>query len=247
MIDAVKWIPAGALYQVRGGPLDQPFLMPDYFDAARAALTRAFPGGPRRHRINCSARCSASLGVMNQFSQGDDTFENPRDSLGALIKLLPAPRTGNLSLSQKLDRVFGDNEAIKCALAANLSYFHDDPATLWWIYFAMAQGSYLQSGGRYVQGGSQRLSSALARAIKVAGGDVLLRRVVSRHSARAMARQIRHPHRQGRQRSAGPCNARRIIGNAAPAALGTADAGGRRGTTEPRLCAAARHRSRCSR
>ncbi len=72
-----------------------------------------------------------------------------------------------MSLSQKLDRVFGDNEAVKCALAANLSYFHDDPATLWWIYFAMAQGSYLQSGGRYVQGGSQRLSSALARAIKV--------------------------------------------------------------------------------
>ena len=43
----------------------------------------------------------------------------------------------------------------------------------------LAQGSYLQSGGRYVQGGSQRLSSALARAIMGAGGEVLLRRVVS--------------------------------------------------------------------
>ena len=43
----------------------------------------------------------------------------------------------------------------------------------------MAQGDYLQSGGRFVQGGSQRLSSALARAIKVAGGEVLVRRVVS--------------------------------------------------------------------
>jgi len=30
-----------------------------------------------------------------------------------------------------------------------------------------------------VQGGSQRLSSALARAVKLAGGDVLVRRVVS--------------------------------------------------------------------
>src|SRR5688500_8115783 len=29
VIDAVKWIPAGALYQARGGPLDQPFVMPD--------------------------------------------------------------------------------------------------------------------------------------------------------------------------------------------------------------------------
>ena len=43
MIDAVKWIPAGAFYQVRGGPLDEPFVMPDNFDAARRALTERFP------------------------------------------------------------------------------------------------------------------------------------------------------------------------------------------------------------
>jgi len=43
----------------------------------------------------------------------------------------------------------------------------------------MAQGSYLLSGGRFVQGGSQRLSSALARAIRVAGGEVMIRRVVT--------------------------------------------------------------------
>ena len=43
----------------------------------------------------------------------------------------------------------------------------------------MAQGSYLLSGGRFVQGGSQRLSSALARAIRMAGGEVLVRRVVT--------------------------------------------------------------------
>ena len=43
VLDAVKWIPAGALYQARGGPLDQPFTMPDNFDAARRALTERFP------------------------------------------------------------------------------------------------------------------------------------------------------------------------------------------------------------
>ena len=43
----------------------------------------------------------------------------------------------------------------------------------------MAQGGYLLSGGRYVQGGSQRLSSALARAIRTAGGEVMMRRVVT--------------------------------------------------------------------
>ena len=50
VIDAVKWIPSGAFYQARGGPLDQPFLMPDDFDAARRALTERFPERPRRHR-----------------------------------------------------------------------------------------------------------------------------------------------------------------------------------------------------
>src|SRR3981081_1270938 len=35
VIDAVKWIPSDVFYQVRGGPLDTPFAMPDNFDAAR--------------------------------------------------------------------------------------------------------------------------------------------------------------------------------------------------------------------
>src|SRR3954468_15155745 len=43
VLDAVKWIPAGALYQARGGPLGEPFVMPDNFDAARQALTARFP------------------------------------------------------------------------------------------------------------------------------------------------------------------------------------------------------------
>src|SRR6059058_3589309 len=38
VLEAVKWIPAGAFYEARGGPLDRPFLMPDNFDVARRAL-----------------------------------------------------------------------------------------------------------------------------------------------------------------------------------------------------------------
>ena len=43
VIDAVKWIPAGALYQVRGGPVTNPLILPDNFDAARQTLTDRFP------------------------------------------------------------------------------------------------------------------------------------------------------------------------------------------------------------
>ena len=141
--------------------------------------------------------------------------------------------------------MFGDHEAIKCVLAANLSYFHDDPTTLWWIFFAMAQGGYLQGGGRYVQGGSQRLSSALARAIMGAGGEVLLRRVVSGIALDAQ-RDDRHPHRQGRQRSPDREGVR-IISNAAPAALAPLMPADAARTTARRLCAANACRPRCSR
>src|SRR6266851_1145299 len=178
VIDAVKWIPAGAFYEARGGPLGQPFVLPDNFDAARRALTERFPEARAGidQLLEEMERIASAIGTL---SQGSGAFRKPREVLGALLNLLSGFPDWRLSLSQKLDRVFGDNEAVKCALAANLSYYHDDPATLWWVFFAIAQGGYLLSGGRYVQGGSQRLSSALARAIKVAGGEVLVRRVVS--------------------------------------------------------------------
>jgi hypothetical protein len=126
VLDAVKWIPAGALYQAHGGPLDRPFLMPDSFDAARRALTGRFPQARRGidQILDEMARIASTAGSLAQ--DGSALMDSP-DRL--------------LTLSQKLDSVFGADEAVKCALAANLSYFHDDPATLWWMHFAMPQGS----------------------------------------------------------------------------------------------------------
>ena len=218
VIDAVKWIPSGAFYEARGGPLDQPFVMPDNFDTARRALTERFPEARAGiHQLLAEMERIAS--AMGSLSQGADAFKNPRETLGALLKLVPAVRDWRLSLSQKLDRIFGDNEAVKCAVAANLSYYHDDPATLWWVYFAMAQGSYLLSGGRFVQGGSQRLSSALARAIRVAGGEVLVRRVVSGIALDQQGRAgtVTHTARDGSDPQV--VEGLRIVSNAAPAVL----------------------------
>jgi phytoene dehydrogenase-like protein len=216
VIDAVKWIPARTFYQARGGPLDRPFLMPDNFDAARSALSERFPEA-RAGIAQLLGEMERIVAVMAVFPQSADALENRDGHLRALMQALPVASDWPLSLSQKLDNVFGDHEAVKCAVAANLSYFHDDPATLWWIYFAMAQGSYLQSGGRYVQGGSQRLSSALARAIKVAGGEVLVRRVVSAMAFGADTKSITHTAKDGSDSQT--VQALRIIGNAAPAAL----------------------------
>jgi phytoene dehydrogenase-like protein len=218
VIDAVKWVPSGVLYEVRGGPLTRPFVMPDHFAEAQRALTERFPEAANgiRQLLGDMERIAASVGTLSKSAGG---AKSPRENASALLKLVPSIGDWRLSLSEKLDRVFGDNEAVKCAIAANLSYFHDDPGTLWWIFFAMAQGSYLQSGGRYVQGGSQRLSSALARAVRTAGGEVLVRRVVSHLAldARGQVSTVTHTARDGSDPQTVSC--RRVISNAAPETL----------------------------
>ena len=192
--DVVTWIPSGTFYEVRGGPLDTPFTLPDNFEAAQDALTQRFPDA--RDGI------AQLLGEMEQIAASPD------------IKM-----DLNLTLSQKFDSVFGDNEAVKAALAANLSYYHDNPATLSWVLFARAQGQYLQGGGCYVQGGSQRLSSALARAIRAAGGEVILRRAASRIDTDAQGRVTHVTHTAKDGNDPQTVEAARIIGNAAPDTL----------------------------
>lgn len=220
VLDAVKWIPGGAFYEVRGGPVGAPFILPDHFEAARRALTARFPEAKDGidRLLTEMEQISSAMGTV---SRGRRAFRHPIEAFGALRKLLPAVRGWTLSLSQKLDRVFGDNEAVKSALAANLSYYHDDAATTSWVYFAIAQGSYLLSGGRYVQGGSQRLSSALARAIKTAGSDVILRRAVNAISVDANGRVCALTHTAKDGSDPQTVEAAHIIGNAAPETLAT--------------------------
>ena len=43
VLESVDWVPVGSLYEVRGGPVGAPFLLPDNFAAARTALYDRFP------------------------------------------------------------------------------------------------------------------------------------------------------------------------------------------------------------
>ena len=56
------------------------------------------------------------------------------------------------------------DEAVKVALAANLSYYHDDPDRMSFLRYAVPQASYLTGGGHYVRGGSAALIDTLSRA-----------------------------------------------------------------------------------
>ena len=68
-------------------------------------------------------------------------------------------------------RLFGDDEAVKLALASNLPYYADDPEAMPFISYAIPQASYLLGGGHYIRGGSQVLSDRLVATIREAGGE----------------------------------------------------------------------------
>lgn len=95
-------------------------------------------------------------------------------------------------------------------------HYHDDPDTLWWIFFALVQGGFLKSGACYIRGGSQRLSFALARVIKNAGGEALVRRQVTEirldHDGKPAG--VVHHDRKGGNRI--EVDAPIVIANAAP-------------------------------
>ena len=218
VLDAVEWVPTGSLYEVRGGPVGAPFVLPESFSAARNALLERFQSARAGIQavLGDMERIAIGLGTL---SRGRAAFRNPIESLSAASRLGPLVKGWRLSLNERFDRAFGDDDAVKCALAANLAYWHDDPDRLWWILFAVAQGGYLASGGRYIRGGSQRLSNALARAFKAAGGEILLRRAATEiiFDARGRPSGVVHERRDGGERA--EARAPIIVGNAAPAML----------------------------
>jgi phytoene dehydrogenase-like protein len=95
------------------------------------------------------------------------------------LKLWPLLRDVRLSLSEALDHLFGADEGPKIALAANLGYYGDDPARLWWLFYAIAQGGLLANGGTYIRGGSGALSRSLVGVVEAEGGAVRTGRTVT--------------------------------------------------------------------
>jgi phytoene dehydrogenase-like protein len=220
VLDNLTWVPTGPLYEARGGPLDAPFVLPESFGAVRAALLDRFPAvqAGTEAVLGDMERIAVGLGTL---SRGREAFRKPRDGFAALAKLASLLRDWRQPLGAVFDRAFASNEAIKCALAANLAYYHDDPDTLWWALFAVAQGGYLLSGGRYIRGGSQRLSHALARVIQQSGGEILRGRAACqiRLDGTGRCRSLVHTARNGSD--AVEVEASTIVSNAAPAVIAT--------------------------
>lgn len=217
VLDKVTWVPTGSLYEARGGPLGLPFVLPERFTAAKDALTERFPT-LRSGIADILSEMEQIASSLGRLSRGSEALDDPLAGFSAIMKLAPVATGWRQSLAQRLADAFGDNEAAKCALAGNLLYLHDDPETLWWIVFAVAQGAYIGSGGCYIQGGSQRLSNALAKAFKSYGGELLLRRTVREILIDAHGAPVGVAH-EGKDGDRVEVRAKTVLGNAAPAAL----------------------------
>jgi phytoene dehydrogenase-like protein len=199
ILDTLEWVPTGSFYEVRGGPVGEPFVLPDDFAEARAALSARFP-----------AASGALTSVLRELERRANKLAEAAWGAGS--------SNGSDTLAAVFSRAFGNNEAIKCALAANLSYFADDPRALWWEFFAAAQGGYLATGARFVKGGSQRLSNALRRVIQNGGGEILLKRTVKEVSPARDGEPASLVHARD-DADAKTVSASVIIANAAPMAL----------------------------
>ena len=218
LIGELDFVTPAELYQVRGGPLNAAFSMPAGPEAALAACRVRFP----RHEHALHRYFDAMLAVRGAASLAaahiDDHAWWLRHLPEAAVRLWPLIRHARATLGDVLRGLFGADEAVKCALAATLPYYHDDPERMLFLAFAVAQGSFVAGGAHYPRGGSGVLSEALAARVRAAGGTVL----TGREATRVLVEDnrvagVEHRDRRGGdpQRVAAPL----VFGNAAPAVL----------------------------
>ena len=175
----LAFVEVGDLYEVRGRQIGAPFALPFGMEQALQASIARFPHQSKAlaeyFRRLAGARDAVALAARHRDEPGYWLRHAPE----AVRRLWPLLREGRATVAEVLDGLFGADEAVKLALAANLSYFHDDPARTSFVRFAIPQASYLRGGGHYIRGGSQALSARLVALIEEAEGVVETGRDVS--------------------------------------------------------------------
>lgn len=210
----IEFVPVGNFYEVRSALLGEPFTLPDGYDAIEKALIARFPHQEKGVK--------AFLRQMKRSQRALDFLSPGHNALWRLTHIADLPlelwsviRDMRSSLSDVFQRYFGDDEAIKFAIAANLSYYTDDPDSFWWLGFTIAQSGYMQGGGHYIKGGSGQLSNRLAEIIREEGGETLNRReAISIDVGEDGVKTVRHRSLPGGEESA--ARAPVIFANAAP-------------------------------
>jgi all-trans-retinol 13,14-reductase len=214
----IAFVDVGDLHEVRSPLLGEPFVLPRGLDAALAATKQRFP-----HQAKGLDQYFQRIGAIRHAVATLSEHLDDRSWWLWNAPLLPRRfwpliRDRHATLSEVLQRLFGGDEAVKLALAPNISYYTDDPDTMPFIAFAVPQASYLLGGGHYVRGGSRMLSDRLVAIVREGGGEVATAREVDAillEGDRVCG--VRHHARNGAdpQEDLAPV----LFGNAAPSVL----------------------------
>lgn len=166
----VHFIELDNLYEVRSRLLGAPFVLPRGADAALAAVTARFP----QHKTALEDYFRRLLALRGAVSYAalhhDERLWWLTHAGEAVRKLWPLLSDGRATVSEAMRTLFGDDEAVKLALAANFARYHDDPDEMPFLRYAIPQASYVLGGGHYIRGGSRALSGRLKALIEDAGG-----------------------------------------------------------------------------
>ncbi|HVQ66991.1 MAG TPA: NAD(P)/FAD-dependent oxidoreductase [Bradyrhizobium sp.] len=214
----IPFVDVGDLHEVRSPLFYEPFVMPHGFEAALAASKAHFPEAAKGVEQYFDRIDAVRQAVARMSDHQDDRNWWLWNAPTLPWRLWPLIRDRHATVSEVFGRLFGDNEAVKLALASNLGYYTDNPDTMPFIHFAVPQASYLAGGGHYIRGGSQVLSDRLVAIIREAGGEVEVGREVETILLDGnRTRGVRH--RERKTGDVGEELAPIVFGNAAPAVL----------------------------
>ncbi len=233
-LDAVKRVPLHDFFRVSHPLLGEDFVLPFAPKDAIAACDARFP----QHKIAVRKYFETLQKLRKQQTPVVHNFDRPLWWLFNLpifpLRFPHVMRFEHRTLADYLDELFGDDEAIKFALASNVTYYAGSPRRLAMGWFAAAQASYHLGGGSYIHGGSSELCKHLVGCIEAAGGSCLTRRTAReliveggrvvgvRHckTTPAVTKKNRHAHAHPATDLA-EARAPIVIGNAAPNVVGS--------------------------
>ena len=167
----IPFVDVGDLHEVRSPMLGEPFVLPHGYDAALAAAKQRFPQQAKGLEGYFERIRAVRHAVATMSEHRDDRQWWLLNAPTLPWRLWPLIRDRGATVGEVFRRLFGDHEAVKFALAANLPYYADDPETMPFISYAIPQASYLLGSGHYIRGGSQVLSDRLVAIIREAGGE----------------------------------------------------------------------------
>jgi phytoene dehydrogenase-like protein len=119
--------------------------------------------------------CAQIFGELNAFP----VKPNFSDLLMAPRRFPTVFRYRNATMSDVIDRELSDPR-LKAVYATMWPWIGPPPRRASFLVWAVGMGAYVEDGAQYCRGSFQRLADALAAGLTAAGGELILRRRVSR-------------------------------------------------------------------